>query len=90
MSITRQLAQIFIRFRPLVGLLIVVLTVLAVVGYATKGDSKHRWARRNAEREKRSDEQVLEDVNATFDLRRVEYFLVIDTDGVFTPENAAA
>lgn len=74
----------------LVGVAIVGLTALAVAGYATKEDTKHEWARRSSQREARSDVKLLKEVNAAFDLRRVQYFLVIDTDGVYKPANAAA
>lgn len=90
MNITKLFAKLFLRSRPLVCVAVLVFTALAVVGYVTKDDTRHQWARRSSEREARSDIKQLRNVNAAFDLRHIQYFLVIDTDDVFTPENAAA
>ncbi len=84
-----RLADLFVRFRPLVGLFLLAVTVAAALGYILPSRSTHPLDKYNTEIESAQD-SVGELVTNNFDLSRSNAFLVVEVDDLFQPETVGA
>lgn len=86
----QHFADLFGKRRSVFLLLVIVLTGLSLAGYVLRRENDQAWARQRPQREANPETRLLAKVNDTFDLRRVECFIVVDADDCLAPANVAA
>ncbi|TWT99251.1 bifunctional preprotein translocase subunit SecD/SecF [Botrimarina colliarenosi] len=82
------LADLFVRYRNVVGWMLLAVTLLASLGYLLPSNTRHPLERYEAPLEE-NPPTTTERVQSRFNLASSDAFLVVEADNVFTPETIA-
>ncbi len=89
MWLTEQLADLFVRRRWSIALLVVALTAIAVAGHLGSTFEK-RIGESDAGIRNQSERDLLRELRGQFDMELIECLVVVDGDDLFTKENILA
>ncbi|TWT47519.1 efflux RND transporter permease subunit [Botrimarina hoheduenensis] len=84
-----SVANLFVRFRPLVGWMLLIVTAVAALGYLLPLKNQHPLERYESPLEDEPPTQS-EVVQSRFNLAGSDAFMVIESDQLFTPQSISA